>query len=160
MLVSTGRGASSALFMHIWKILGKKFLNIKMFPIFVLSINYSIKINKMTTTTTVISRDELMAELRLKFPDMWLRKSEEFDIGMTEDIWSGENSMLKSSIEIEGEESISFDMPLFNHWATPGDDEGGSLYEDGVCKELYKFLEERGWHCEWYDGGTVLITKH
>ena len=28
-----------------------------------------------------------------------------------------------------------------------------SMYVNGVHREIYSWLEERGWHHEWYDGG-------
>lgn len=34
------------------------------------------------------------------------------------------------------------------------------MYLCGVHREIYSWLEEQGWHPEWYDAGTLLLWKN
>ena len=34
------------------------------------------------------------------------------------------------------------------------------LYLCGIHREIYSWLEERGWYPEWYDAGTLLLWKN
>ena len=92
---------------------------------------------------TMITRENLMAELSAKYPKMFLRTTEEFD-GGEGGIWSsGEDGL-------EDEEGL----PLFSYYS-----EAHSLYEFGVRIPLAKWLAERGWYAEWHDAGTIMLYE-
>ena len=44
-------------------------------------------------------------------------------------------------------------LPLFNYYAET------ESYIFGVLTSLHNYLEERGWYCEWYDAGTIMIYQ-
>lgn len=73
-----------------------------------------------------------------------MKDSEDFDKGKTKNaIWTGSES---DAVEKDG-------RPIFDYNA------GGSKYELGIHKDLYNFLEKKGWYCEWYDSGTIFIFQ-
>lgn len=91
-----------------------------------------------------LSREELMKELKKKYPSLWMKDSEDFDKGKTKNaIWTGSES---HAVEKDGK-------PIFDYNAN------GSKYEFGIHIDLYNFLEKKGWYCEWYDSGTILIFQ-
>ena len=88
-----------------------------------------------------MNREDLMQLLREKYPNMFLRTSEQFSSEYKNGIWT---SCEESSLAKDG-------CPLFNY------DSISPRYELGIHSEIYKLLEEHGWYCEWYDAGTILI---
>ncbi len=84
------------------------------------------------------SRYELIRLLRINFPKMWTKESEEFD-GRENAIWTGEGSYVDDHND------------MFNNML-----DGGS-YEMGIHKSLVRLLDEHGWFAEWSDGGTVFV---
>lgn len=91
-----------------------------------------------------MSRDELIQELETKFPNKSFRTSEEFD-GSENGIWtSGEDGYTHKG------------MTFFDYYTQDG---GSQSYIFGVHKTMHNFLEQRGWYCEWYDAGTVIIYE-
>jgi hypothetical protein len=85
------------------------------------------------------SRSQLMKAMGKKYPGVWLRESEYFN-GSKGALWTGEGSAMPNEDE------------AFNHYRRD--------FEMGIHPELYEYLNTRGWHCEWYDGGTILIYKN
>ena len=86
------------------------------------------------------TREQMMELLKAKYPNMFLRTTEEFD-GCKDGIWTS------------GEESPSAKdgFPLFNYYAE------GNRYDLGVHTEIYDFLEGHGWYGEWHDCGTIML---
>ena len=77
---------------------------------------------------------------------MFLRTTEEFygDKDRAGGIWtSGEN----------GYEDEKGNL-LFDYY-----EEFGSNWVFGVNKDFSDWLEKRGWFCEWYDAGTIMIWE-
>jgi hypothetical protein len=88
------------------------------------------------------TREKLMDILANKYPQMWLRTTEEFD-GSKGGIWtSGEDGV-----------SAKDDRPLFNYWAE------SSTYELGVHTEIFNLLLKHGWYAEWHDAGTIMLWE-
>ena len=88
-----------------------------------------------------MNREELLEELSKRHPKSKFRTSEEFSKDMEGGIWTS------------GEDFKGEDLPLFNYYNE------SSSYIFGVKKSLHNWLEKRGWYCEWYDPGTVMIWK-
>jgi hypothetical protein len=84
------------------------------------------------------TRSVLIKGMNKKFPGVWTRESEFFN-GSKGAIWTGEGSFMPNEDE------------AFNHYR--------SDFEMGIHPELFAYLNDRGWHCEWHDGGTILIYK-
>ena len=102
-----------------------------------------------------MNRDELLAVLKETYPKAWFKKSEDFD-DIEGGIWTGEGAYL---IETYGPDEIfeketEFEVPIFEYYPEPFAD---ALYVDGVYKPFAKFLAIKGWVCEFYDAGTVMI---
>lgn len=91
-------------------------------------------------TTKTLSRDKLIKELKVEFPDGWFKTSEEFD-GKENAVWSGEGW------GIDG-------LPAFDYYAMSHE-----LFPLGVNHKLVAFLEKRGWFAECYDAGTYFFYK-
>lgn len=88
------------------------------------------------------TREQMMELLKAKYPNMFLRTTEEFN-GSNGGIWtSGED-------DLEAKDGWA----LFNYYAE------GSKYELGIHTEIYKFLEKHGWYAEWYDAGTLMLWQ-
>ena len=93
-------------------------------------------------TSKAISRDALMETLEKKYPNMFLRTTEEFS-GSTGGIWtSGEESPMNNS----GDQ-------LFDYWAE------SDKYSIGVRKDFMRYLARLGWYCEWHDAGTMMMWE-
>lgn len=95
-------------------------------------------------------RDEMMAKLKAKFPNIWIRKSEEFEKGNTRGIWTGS----------EGETFVDANkkIPAFNPYSSIFyDNSKKNSYVDEVHKTLAKFLDDNGWYTESYDPGTFFF---
>jgi len=91
-----------------------------------------------------LTRDELIAKLEAKFPNMLLRTTEQFN-GSVGGIWtSAEDGLLWGG------------LPMFNYYSQDG---GSKKYTMGVNNSLYKFLENRGWYAEFNDPGTVMLWE-
>ncbi len=93
-----------------------------------------------------MNRDELLAALEEKYPKHWFRTSEEFN-GAKGGIWTS----------AEDKEQLHSGLPLFDYYSQ--DDGGGSSYSLGVNIHLVKWLDKKGWYCEFNDPGTVMIWK-
>jgi hypothetical protein len=88
------------------------------------------------------TREKMMELLEAKYPQMFLRTTEEFDGGKG-GIWtSGEDGLA-------GKDGFA----LFNYYAE------GKCYQFGVHTEIYNFLEKHGWYAEWYDCGTIMLYE-
>ena len=91
-----------------------------------------------------MNREELIKELIKRYPNKMFRTTEEFN-GSKGGIWtSGEDGHMKSG------------LPLFNYYSQDYEEKN---YIFGVSKILHNWLEKKGWYCEWYDAGTVMIWK-
>lgn len=89
------------------------------------------------------TRDEMMELLEGKYPNMFLRTTEEFD-GSKGGIWtSGEDGLTAKD-----------GFKLFNYYA---EDFQEKRYIFGVHKEIRSLLEKHGWFAEWYDCGTIML---
>jgi len=93
----------------------------------------------------VLTRDELIAKLEAKFPNMLLRTTEQFN-GSTGGIWTS----------AEDDEHTWGGLPLFNYYSQDG---GSKKYTFGVNNHLYNFLEDNGWYAEFNDPGTVMLWE-
>lgn len=84
-----------------------------------------------------LTRGSLIKAIIKKFPKVWLKTSEEFN-GNKGAIWTGEGSDIG-------------DIDAFNYYG----------YKDtlGIHPDMWRFLQGKGWHCEWYDSGTIFIYK-
>ena len=92
-----------------------------------------------------MNRQELITALQKKYPSKTFRTTEEFSGEMEGGIWtSGEDGTLDKG------------LPLFNYYSQDG---GSNSYIFGVRNYLHNWLEERGWYCEFYDAGTVMIWE-
>jgi hypothetical protein len=92
----------------------------------------------------VQSRAQIRKGLQKMFDqgeESFLRNSEDFD-GHKGGIWTGG----------EGDPTID-GVGAFDYWS------GGEGYVFGVHPKVHKWLEERGWFGEWYDGGTMFLWK-
>jgi hypothetical protein len=88
------------------------------------------------------TREKMMELLEAKYPQMFLRTTEEFDGGKG-GIWtSGEDGLA-------GKDGFA----LFDYYAE------GKRYQFGVHTEIYNFLEKHGWYAEWYDCGTIMLYE-
>ena len=89
------------------------------------------------------SRAKMMELLRAKYPNMFLRTTEEFDGGKN-GIWSSGEDGIKAK---DG-------FTLFNYYA---EDYREVRYVFGVHKEIGNLLEKNGWYTEWHDCGTIMF---
>ena len=96
---------------------------------------------------SVLTREELTAELAVMFPKMLLRTTEQFD-GAEGGIWTSAED------GIDG--PIMNHLPLFNYYSQDG---GSNYYTFGVNNKFCEFLEERGWYAEFNDPGTVMLWE-
>jgi hypothetical protein len=95
---------------------------------------------KLNEGMPAMSRDELMAVLKQKFPKAWFKPGEDFGSDYSENsIWTGEGSYANNGME------------LFNDYAE------GEGYEMGVYKPLNDLVESLGYYFEPYDSGTFFI---
>ena len=90
-------------------------------------------------------RDELMELLAKKYPNMFMRTTEEFD-GEAGGIWSSGEDGLPAKDK----------HPLFNYYSQ---DSRQKRYIGGVHKEIYTFLEKHGWYGQWNDPGTIMFWE-
>jgi hypothetical protein len=88
------------------------------------------------------TREQMMELLEVKYPEMILRTTEEFN-GGNGGIWtSGEDDLPAKD-----------NFPLFNYYSD------GKQYILGVHTEMYNFLEKHGWYAEWHDAGTIMLYQ-
>lgn len=96
--------------------------------------------NKKITTRT-----EMMAILSQKYPNLFIKTSEEFKDTLKDGIWtSGERGIVAKD-----------NFKLFDYYAYPT-----TRYVNGTHKELRSLLKKHGWCVEWYDAGTVMIWQN
>ncbi len=100
------------------------------------------------------SREQIMKGLQELIPEIiFHKKSDNFDDKYSE-IWTSGDC-----------DCIFKGLPPFDHSLEYGNftRENGmkveSMYVNGVHREIYSWLEERGWHPKWYDGGTLFFWK-
>ena len=88
------------------------------------------------------TREQMMELLGVKYPEMFLRTTEEFNGG-------------KGGIWTSGEDNLPAkdNFPLFNYYSD------GKRYILGVHTEMYNFLEKHGWYAEWHDAGTIMLYQ-
>ena len=92
-----------------------------------------------------MSREELLEELKKRYPKKMFSTTEDFGIEAG-GVWtSGEDR-----------DQLHAGLPLFSYYSQDG---GSKDYIFGVRTFLHNWLEENGWSCEWYDAGTVMIWK-
>lgn len=106
--------------------------------------------------STVPSRDEMMRLISIKFPNIWLKKSEDFykDKSKNTGIWTGS----EGSTFVDNDKKIpAFNLAGsygYNILHSPGKKK---IYIEEVHFKLYNFLKENGWYAEPYDAGTVFL---
>ena len=110
------------------------------------------------------TREQIMKGLQELVTEMnFMKKSEEFN-GEKGGIWtSGESDWIFKG------------LPPFNHNLEYGEillSENGDMnlkhkgmkvkemYLCGIHREIYSWLEERGWYPKWYDAGTLFFWKN
>lgn len=86
------------------------------------------------------SREQMMDLIRVKYPKLFMRTTEEFD-GSKNGIWSSAESGVKAK--------DGFD--LFDYYGE------GNRYNLGVHNDIGNLLEKNGWYAEWYDSGTIMF---
>ena len=88
------------------------------------------------------TREQMMELLEVRYPEMFLRTTEEFNGG-------------KGGIWTSGEDDLPAkdNFPLFNYYSD------GKRYILGVHTEMYNFLEKHGWYAEWHDAGTIMLYQ-
>ncbi len=94
----------------------------------------------------------LKAQLSNAFPKVWIKDGDEFSRGHKNSLWTGEGSMITTTVPLPGEQ-FTFDIPAFDSCDL------SDIYVFGVHHKLHKFLEERGFFAEFHDGGTVFIYR-
>lgn len=92
-----------------------------------------------------MTRSVLIHKLQKAFPKMPLRLGEDFAPDHKGTIWTGEDA---------GDASDG--MAIFNHYGAC-EDPHETVWKLGSHVELWALLEGTGWHCEFYDSGTVFI---
>jgi hypothetical protein len=111
------------------------------------------------------SRDEIMKGLQKLVSEMdFIKKSEDYD-GKKGGIWTiGTESgwifkeLLPFNYALEYGEILLSDAV---HWK-PNHSEMKvkEMYIYGIHREIYSWLEERGWYPEWYDSQTLFFWKY
>lgn len=114
----------------------------------------AIRINEgLSDSGKFVPRDEMMELIKKKFPNIWVKPSEEFSKDKNyagRGIWSG----AESSTWIDNEKKI----PAFNpSGAYAYDSKINKNYDNEVHKTLSKFLKDDGWYAEFYDNATVFF---
>lgn len=96
--------------------------------------------------TMVKTRLEMMELLRVKYPNMLLKTTEEFYTAKKDNygIWICSDEDLKAK---DG-------FLLFNY-----NGKGRRYEHQGIHKEVFNFLRRYGWYAEWYDCGTVMLWR-
>lgn len=102
----------------------------------------------------VTDRDELMKLLNEKFPNIWLKKAEEFSKEKSyqsgKGIWTG----AESSTWIDDGKKIPAFNPVGSYAYNP---KLNKDYDGEVHKKLASFLKEHGYFAEFYDDATVFF---
>jgi len=108
------------------------------------------------------AREQIMKGLLELIPEInFMRNSEDYD-GKKGGIWtSGECDWIFKG------------LPPFDHSVEYGDCprllagdkkypkmKVKTMYVKGVHREIYSWLEERGWYPKWHDGGTLFFWKY
>ncbi|MDF2421505.1 MAG: hypothetical protein OPY06_00650 [Nitrosopumilus sp.] len=110
------------------------------------------------------SRMQIMKGLQKMVPEIdHLKTSEEFGLKKG-GIWTiGEESgwLFKEFIPFKIE--FAFDTTLLSDYGYTDPKYKGvqtkAMYPHGIHREIYSWLEERGWYPKWYDGGTLFFWK-
>jgi hypothetical protein len=91
------------------------------------------------------TRENLMKILEEKYPNLFMRTTEEFD-GTKGGIWSSGESGVEAT---DGK-------PLFQYY---NEDYDEVIYVLGIHKEIGTILEDNGWFPEWHDAGTIMFYE-
>ena len=93
--------------------------------------------------TTELSTDNMLADIAIVFPTLWTRRLSEFgsDYAGQEGIWTGADGDCMPGGE-----------PLFSTMAN-----GEAPYNGPVHEGFERWLENRGWAWEQYDGATFFL---
>ncbi len=111
------------------------------------------------------SRTQIMKGLQKMVPEInQLKTSEEFGLKKG-GIWTiGEESgwLFKEFIPFKIE--FALDETLFSDYGYTDPKYKGvktkAMYPHGIHREIYSWLEERGWYPKWYDAGTLFFWKN
>lgn len=96
----------------------------------------------------VTPREELMDKLRKKFPNVWIKKGEEFGPDYRTAIWTG----AEGTTFVDKNKKI----PAFNVMSSVSHFKSKD-YVHEVHKRLADFLANEGWYAESYDPGTFFF---
>jgi len=110
------------------------------------------------------SSEQIMKGLRELVTEMdFLEKSEEFD-GKKGGIWTdGESDWIYKGLPPFNYNLEYGEILLSSNGDTDPKHKGmkvKEMYLCGIHSELYSWLEERGWHPEWHDAGTLFFWKN
>lgn len=113
--------------------------------------NYNGIQPKLFESVNVPNRDDMMTLLSQQFPNIWLKKSEDFKRDdNNKGIWTG----AEGSTFINAEKTI----PAFNPIGSYSFNKSiNKNYINEVHKTLYKFLNSHGWYAEFYDNATIFF---
>jgi hypothetical protein len=110
------------------------------------------------------SREQIMEGLYKLVPEIdFMRTTDEFN-GKQGGIWtSGESLLIYKGIPPFNATLEYGEILLSDNGDTDPKHKGMKVKEMYVCgihREIYSWLEERGWYPEWYDAGTLLLWKN
>jgi hypothetical protein len=110
------------------------------------------------------SREQIMEGLYKLVPEIdFMKTTDEFN-GEKGGIWtSGESLLIYKGIPPFNATLEYGDILLSDNGDTDPKHKGmkvKEMYLCGIHREIYSWLEERGWYPEWYDAGTLLLWKN
>jgi hypothetical protein len=110
------------------------------------------------------SREEIMKGLRELVTEIsYLKNADDVD-GKSGGIWTtSEDACIYKGIPPFNHDLEYGELPLSYSGYPYSKLEGmkvKEMYIYGVHREIYSWLEERGWYPEWYDRGTLFFWKH
>jgi hypothetical protein len=90
---------------------------------------------------------QLKQDLATRFPNVWIKDGRDFCSDYACSLWTGDGSQ----IDVHGDKVYTVDA--FDLYSD------SRQYVTGVWRELYNFLDARGYYCEFHDPGTVFIWE-
>ena len=95
-----------------------------------------------------LSREDLVSEIKAEYNVSFIKTTEEFGTNPG-GLWMSAEDPRQVGKN---------DFPLFDYYSDEFDPKE-KTYTMGVLKEFEKFLADRGWYAEFYDGGTVMLWE-
>ncbi|RZD42235.1 MAG: hypothetical protein CXT78_09770 [Thaumarchaeota archaeon] len=110
------------------------------------------------------SREQIIKGLYKLVPEINFMKTTEEFYGKKGGIWtSGESVLIFKGIPPFNATLEYGSILLSDNGDTDSKHKGMKVKEMYICgihREIYSWLEERGWYPEWYDAGTLLFWKN